>query len=381
MNSRKLIVLLAALVVLVALAVAVSVSQRPGTGSGQLLLPDLKARLNDIDKVAVRTAGNKTIATLARQKDGWVLTERNGYPADVGKIRKDLIALAEAKIVEEKTSNPELYSRLKVEDIAKDSAGGVQLDMGAGDKVTSVIIGNTGVGGGERAYARRVGESTSWLVTGNFEVPREAAEWLDRGLTSIAPKRVHAVTITHPDGPAVRLDKGSPDTADFAVLDVPAGRALAFPQVGNAIGAGLADLTLEGVEPAAGFAPGDAKPVVARFETFDGLVVEVSTYKLPAGLRIRFNASADQALAERFAPKPAEPKDEKKTAEKPPVPEPEKRKSFDEVKTEADQLNARLGNWVYSLADFKAEQLTKKLDELLQPLPPKVPPAKGQPKA
>ena len=90
-------------------------------------------------------------------------------------------------------------------------------------------------------------------------------------------------------------------------------------------------------------------------------------------MRIRFNASADQALAERFAPKPAEPKDEKKTAETPPVPEPEKRKSFDEVKAEADQLNARLGNWVYALPDFKAEQLTKKLEDLLQPLTPKTP--------
>ncbi len=375
MNSRRLVMLLGALLVLAALAVAVSMSQRPPDDSGQLLLPDLKAHLNDVDKVVVRTGGNKTIATLARQKDGWALVERGSYPADVGKIRKDLIALAEAKILEQKTSNPELYGKLGVEDVAKETAAGVELDIGRGDKVTSVIVGNTGVGGGERAYVRRAGEPASWLVSGSFEVPRETAGWLDRGLTNVAANRVHAVTITHPDGTAVRLEKAAPDATDFTVLDVPAGRALSFPGVGNQIGAALSDLTLDTVDPASGFAPGDVKPIVARIQTFDGLVVEVSTYRLPSGARVRFDASADQSLADRFAPKPVggaqAPKDEKA----PPAPEPEagKRKSFEEVKAEAGELDARLGNWVYSLPDFKGEQLTRKMDDLLQPLPAKTP--------
>lgn len=380
MNSRRLVMLIAALAVLVALAVAVSVSQRKG-GEAGMLLPDLKARLNDIDKIVVRTAGDKTIATLARQQGGWVLVERDSYPADVGRIRKDLIALAEAKMLEEKTSNPELYNKLGVDDIAKETAGGVQLDLAAGDKVTSVIVGNTGVGGGERAYARRAGEPTSWLVTGNFEVPREAAEWLDKGLTNIAAKRVQAVTITHAAGPALRLEKASADATDFTVLDVPANRALSFPGVGNAIGAALSELNLETVEPASAFAPGNVKAVVARFENFDGLIVEASTYQLPAGGRVRFSASADPALAARFAPKPAEPKpadekDGKAADQAPPAPDAEKPKSFDEVKAEAAEINARLGNWVYSLPDFKGEQLTKKLDDLLQPLPAKGAPPK-----
>jgi hypothetical protein len=366
MNSRTLIALLVALVVLAALAVAVSVSQRPESGSGQLLLPDLKARLNDIDKIVVRAGGNKTVATLQRQQDRWVLTERADYAADVGKIRKNLIALAEARILEEKTSNPELYNRLRVEDMDKEAAGGVQLDLSAGDKTASVIIGNTGVGGGERAYARRAGEPTSWLVSGAFETPREAAEWLDRGLTDIAPARVHAVTISRPDGTAaVRVQKAAPDAPDFTVLDVPKGRELAFPGVGNAIGAGLADLTLDSVEPADGFAPGNVKPTVARFETFDGLLVEASTWNLPAGLRVRFRASADQALADRFAPKPEPQQEKEKPAGTSAVPA--TRKAFDEVKAEADQLNTRLGNWVYALPEFKVEQLTKQIEDLLQP--------------
>jgi hypothetical protein len=173
MNSRTLIALLASLAVLVALAIAVSVSQNPAATSGGAFLPDLKGQLNDISRIVVRGGGNKAIATLERRKDGWVVTERNAYPADVGRIRKNLIALADATLIEEKTSNPEMYSRLKVEDITTDSAGGVGLEITAGEKTTSIIIGTTGVGGGERAYARRAGEPASWLVSGarHFAVP------------------------------------------------------------------------------------------------------------------------------------------------------------------------------------------------------------------
>jgi hypothetical protein len=370
--------LLAALGVLVALAVAVSISQRAETGSGQFLLPDLKAGLNDIDKITVTTAGNKTVATLARQKDGWVLTERDGYAADIGKVRKGLIALAEARILEEKTSNPALYDKLGVQDIAKEGAAGVQLDLAAGEKVTSVIIGNTGIGGGERAYARRTGEPTSWLISGSFELPRDTAEWLDRRLTNIAPKRIRRVTISHPDGPVVRLEKSSPDVPDFAVLNVPAGRTLAFPGVGNAVGAGLSDLTFDNVEPAAGFTPGYVQPTVARFETFDGLVIEITVYQPPSGLRVRLNASADQSLAQPPAPVPGQTagrKDEAKAEQPPAIPE--SQKPFEEVKAEAEQLNARLGDWLYTLPDFKLEQLTKRLEDLLQPPAAKSPAKKG----
>jgi hypothetical protein len=375
-NSRRLVLLLVALGILVALAVAVSVSQRAGTDNGQVLLPDLKAQLNAIDKIIVRSGGNKTVATLARQKDGWVLNEQHGYAADVGKVRKNLIALAEAKILEEKTSNPELYGKLGVDDIAKETAGGVQLDLAAGDKVVAVIIGNTGVGGGERAYARRAGEPASWLINGSFELPRETIEWLDRTIINIPPKRIQAVTIIHPEGPAVRLEKASADAADFTVLNVPKGRSIAFPGVGNAIGAGLSDLTLETVEPAAGFTPGYVAPTVTRFETFDGLVVEATIYQPPSGLRVGFKASADQALAERFTAKPAAavPAGEKPDENAPktaPVAWPEKPKTFDEVKAEAAELNARLGPWLYTLPDFKLDQLLKKPEELLQPLPAK----------
>jgi len=386
MKSRTLLALVAAIVVLVALAFAVSVSQRPDESGGGLLLPGLKAQINDVGRIVVRGGGDKTIATLKRDEDGWVVSERYDYPADVGRIRKNLIALSEARKLEEKTANPELYDRLKVEDIEKPNAGGVRLDLDAGGKATSVIIGETGVGGGDRAYARRPGEEKSWLVSGAFELSPETGDWLDRHVTDIAASRVHTVTIIRPNGPTLTVEKATAEGTDFTVQGVPAGRDLAFPGVGNAIGAALAGLSFDSVEPLAGFSPGDAKPVVARFETFDGLVVEASTWRLPGGARVRFSAKADEALAQRLAPPapasgPTSGTETKPTnasgAEAKPATaaaraEPQ-RKSFAEVGTEAAQLQARLASWVYTLPEYKVEQLTKKPEDLLQPKTKKKP--------
>jgi hypothetical protein len=364
MRSRTLIALLAALAVLVALAIAVSVSQRAATGAGAALFPGLKDQLNDVDSVVVRAAGNKTVATLERGKDGWTVKERNGYPADIGRIRKNLIALAEATIVEEKTSNPELYNRLRVEDIEKDSAAGLRLDVGVGGKTAaSAIVGTTAVAGSDTAYLRRAGEPTSWLVKGAFELPRETGGWLDKSIVNIPASRIAAVAITHPDGKTLRIDKARASEADFKVSDVPPGRSLSFPGAANAIGAALTDLNLDNAEPAAGFDPGAARPTVARFETFDGLVVEVSTWQLPAGARLRVTARADEALAARFAP-PAGTPEPKPAADAVAA---EERKDLAAVKAEAAQLDARVNGWVYTVPSFKAEQLARKLDDLLAP--------------
>jgi hypothetical protein len=167
----------------------------------------------------------------------------------------------------------------------------------------------------------------------------------------------------------LRLVKPTAEATDFTVEGVPAGRELAFPAAGNPVGAALADLQLDGVEPAAGFDPGDVKPTVARFETFDGLVVEVSTYKLASGTRMRFAASADQALAERFAPPGSADEAAKADAAQPSgeAPAPPSRKPFAEVKAEAGEMAGRLGNWVYAIAEYRTEQLTRRLEDLLQP--------------
>ena len=59
--------------------------------------------------MTITGAGAQPVATLLRSDAIWSVVERDGYPADVEKVRHTLIGLAEARIVEAKTANPEFY--------------------------------------------------------------------------------------------------------------------------------------------------------------------------------------------------------------------------------------------------------------------------------
>ena len=153
MSRRNLTLLLAGLVVLAVLTLLA----RPGSRRDideQLLFPDLKAQLNDVSEILVRGPGNQLVATLRRSDKHWMVAERN-YPADLGMIRANLLALAEARIVEEKTSTPDLYERLGVQDIALETARGVQLEISGTRTPIRLIIGEAAGGSSARRSPRR----------------------------------------------------------------------------------------------------------------------------------------------------------------------------------------------------------------------------------
>ena len=60
--------------------------------------------------------------SLHKAADNGRWPQRGDYPADVAKLRKLLLALGDAKIVEEKTSSPANYPIIGVEDPTKPGA-------------------------------------------------------------------------------------------------------------------------------------------------------------------------------------------------------------------------------------------------------------------
>jgi hypothetical protein len=335
-NRRTLVGLLAALAILAVVAAVVLRGERPAGRDQDLLLPGLKNQLNSVQRIVVTGPGNAPIAILERGADTWTVLERNNYPADVGRIRRNLLALAEARIIEEKTSDPAYYDRLGVQDLSSPEAGGMQLTLDGGTEPVSVIIGLPPPGTSDQTYVRRAAEPNSWLIAGQFDLGKTGGEWLDRSLTDIPAERIQSVTISHPGLETVRISRlpagGKEGSMEFLVADVPAGRELSYPGVGNGVASALADLQLEDVQAREALGANPGKPVVARFVTTDGLTVETSAWRLADGTRFTFLASGEGPAGK-----------------------------------EAAALNARLGGWVYTLPSYKAEQLTRRLQELLAP--------------
>jgi len=75
----------------------------------------------------VRKGAAAPAVTLRKSGERWTVAERADYPADTSKLRKLLQSLRDAKIVEEKTSDPALFAGIGVEDPAAAGATGAEV--------------------------------------------------------------------------------------------------------------------------------------------------------------------------------------------------------------------------------------------------------------
>ena len=346
MNLRRLTILVLTAVVLGLLALFLS-RPEPGAGQGELLLPGLADQLNHIDRLVVTGAGNEPLAILLKGAERWVAENADRYPANVGRIRRNLIELAEARIIETKTAKPEFYDRLGVQDISDESASGIRMDISGGDYSIGVIIGQTSLRGGELAYVRLADSAQSYLVSAKLTPGRRKADWLERSLFDIPSRDMRSVRIEHPDGEIVRISKPSPDATDFTVHDIPDGRELTFPGAANGIGSALAGLELDDVVAATNFDPGSVPPVLTHFETFDGLAIDAKGWRVGDHYMFAFTVAAPQTEAESNANGKDSATD---------TPDPAER---------AKALNTKVDGWIYRLPSYKADEFIKRMSDLL----------------
>ena len=370
MNQKTLIGLAVAALLGFVIAIAVGHLNKPRTdvagGAAETsLVPSLRDRVNDVDRIVVTGAGAKPVATLTRGANGWSIAEKNGFAVDTGKLRELLLKLADAKLVEQKTSNKDKYAALGVEDVASADAKGVEVELGGLAQPVKLVIGNANAHGG--TFVRRAGEAESWLVSGTINVDRKVENWLRKDVVDVAANHVASVTITRPDGKVVRIAKDSEADANFKLADVPKGREATSEFTINGIAGTLAGLRFDDVVSAKDAAPPE-KPLDARFATFDGLVVDIVAWEKDGKNYAQLTASEDkEAAARHAAAEQAKPKadgedaansaDAKSTGDK-----------VAAVDKEAADLNQRAKGWTFVLPAYKYANLNKSNDDLLKPL-------------
>jgi hypothetical protein len=358
MTQRTIIILAAVLALLV---LVILVSQRSDTGSGAapgLLVPGLSDRLDDVDSVMVSKAGGEVVATLRRSESGWVVAERNDFPANVTRLRAGLVALAEARRIEQKTANPDFYDRLGVSAIENADASGILVSLGGLAEPVQVIIGDAA--GSDYRYVRLNSDATSWLIDRDPELPRATGEWLVTDLLDVNGDRVQSITVQHPDGARVKVSKADADQPDFTVEAIPSGRELLYAGVANAMGDVLEELQLEDVESAQS-GSGDSN-IVTEFRTFDGLVITATAVEREDSTWVSFAADFDPAQAEAFTrPPEAEDGDDAASDGEAALPTVDQ-----DMASQAGQLNERLAGWRFKIPRFKFEQMTRSMADLLQ---------------
>ncbi|EKE70173.1 DUF4340 domain-containing protein [Oceanibaculum indicum] len=304
-----------------------------GSVSAEPVFPNLTDRLNEV--AAIQLEDRRDSVTLVRAGEGWVVENAHNYPARGEAVRALLLALADMRIVEAKTERPEMFARLEVEPLDAEEARSRRVTVldGAGKVLAELIVGKKRFGQGgqpDAHYVRRPDGGQAFLAESRLDPRTEAIDWLDRRIADVSRGRVKQVVIDHPEGGSLTVAKDSREGNEFRIVDLPEGMKVENQFTVNATAGTLDKLVFDAVMPAEGIALQEA---VTRYTTFDGLAVTIGFAERDGKLWTRYTAAALPDAA-------------------------------DEVKAEAAEINARAEGWAYRLADFKNEQLRRKLEDL-----------------
>lgn len=380
MSPKSFAVLAGATALSLALAAyAVAGRDLPATAAAQAepMFAGLLDRLNEIETVRV-TAGPEKL-TLKRVAEGrWVIEERGGYPVEAGKVRELALGVANLRLVESKTAQPDRLPRLELEDPAKADAKSRQVELlGKGSEVlASAVVGKAkyGLYGGGRSgmYVRRGGEEQAWLASGEFRVPANAPELIEREILDIPEAEVARATLGA-GGPApLVVAKADPKAETYALEGAPVlppGKRVDADKLAR-VADSLSRLSLQDVRPLAQAPlPVDAPKVL--FETWDGLKVEARVAKTGEGDKAEHWVALAVAEGAPLRPPEAAPTaDASGTAAAPaPAAEPAKKP----LPERAAELRRKVDGWAFKVPEYLGTRLAWGVADLLADVEPAEP--------
>ncbi len=336
MQRPGLIMLIFVTAIMVTAAAAALATGSTGGSSGgadQPALPGLAPRLGDVASVEIRRTGLDL--TFVSDGDSWLTAQKGNYPADAGKVRRVVLALADLTLVEPKTREPGLYPRLEVEDPAKGKSTLVTIKDKSGADLARLIVGKHSYDrlgeGDDGMYVRKPDNSQSWLARGSLDLADDMPNWLARQIVDIPDSRVAKVVLSQPDGATLTLTRAKPD-AKFALENLPKGAKYKSDTVLGEPAMALETLELDDVRPAVKLPIPDKGVTAASYTTFDGLSLNVKLFQ--------HGNQNWVALAATGAGKAA---------------------------AEAKNLDHRMSHWVYEIPAYKAKMLETKLADLIEP--------------
>lgn len=352
----------------------------------QLLLPDLKDRVNDAARVAIKGYDGEVV--LERVKDKWGISGRGQYPANFVAIKTLLVGLAQAEMIEYKTDNPDLYFKLGLAGIAVEGSSSREIEVQdeAGDPLAFLIVGDQQRLGGGRAlpayYARLPEEPRSLLVQGELRASVEVRDWLEEMILNIASDRIREIKIwnTYEN---VHIFRDSEEETDFQLAEIPEGMKLKAQLTLNRMGTILEEFRIDDVVAGDEFEFSEEGTAKTEIRTFDGLLIRGRAEQREEKAHVAFAFSATEpfsaggdggdeeagkAEGEGAAAAKAseEAKDEASEAAAKAADPSAPAEVSSEVLREIEDLNRRLGPWVFVAPYFKYDMLARRIGPLVE---------------
>lgn len=343
-RTQRLGIAAAAVGLLVALAALFAHQRAPSSGSAATgpWLAGLKEALGEVRRVDLASSTSR--ASLRREGDSWGVAERQGYPVDRERLGDLLKALAAARVLEQKTSKPEFFGRLGLEDIDKPGSSAVLVEIWRDDSGPAwrVIVGNAAEGRSGR-YLRLADANETWLVDSSPQAFADPADWIDRRVLGLGFERVAGVTRSLADGSGFEASRPDPAAPSLSVASLPEGTRPRYDSVFDAAARAVLTAEAEDVRKAGDDLFAGSALARNRIRFFDGLTLDVDAVKASDGnwIRVRASGVAPAAAAEQGS-------------EKPPLQDPA---------AEAAAIEARLTGWAFKVSDYIYGELAKRLEE------------------
>ncbi len=276
MQRKSLGVLLLAVLVLGGLFAWL---QRGGEGARQgarpPLLPALQGRVEQVRALEIRH-GELPEIRIERRDGRWLVPAKAGYPAAAGEVNRLLHALAEAHKVEAKTANPANHARLGLAEQGEGAATRLTLE-GLTAQPLNLLIGQPSQQGGQ--LVRLAGDDQVWVIDQSLQLVDNELAWLDRRIARIPFASVRALEVRQADGAQLDLWRDTPEQANLAVRQLPAGRSLAYPAAADGMASLFAVLDFADAAPLAlvGF---EGRPELEfSLHTFNGALLRGAFYQ------------------------------------------------------------------------------------------------------
>jgi hypothetical protein len=237
--------------------------------TGAALFPTLAAQANSATEMTVFKGSSTPSLTVHKQNEQWTVAERANYPADISKLRGLLQSLSDAKIIEEKTSNPASYPVIGVEDPLKPEAGGAEVSISVADGKHAVIVGKSSP---EGSYVRRAGEEKSYSVAPAISVDAEPRFWIDTKLLDLKTAEIQKVDMKFSGAPAYLIHRAATPPAAAPVAATPPVPATPPAPPPPSPPSPPADFILDGVP--AGRKAGDAQTLAPSPTTYGNLTID-----------------------------------------------------------------------------------------------------------
>lgn len=356
MRAKTLIVLAVAAVFAGGAAIYVNTAKETAPVdrmAGELVFANLAPRAASIASVRIERDG--AAFSLTREGDTWIMPDRDGYPVEPDQARRFLLELGALRVLESRTANPALHAELDLDGAAKDQkATRVQLLDAQGTAIADLLVGRARFGrqgtAGDGTFVRRTGENQVFLARGRFAPERDAAKWLDRRVANVERERVARIELVAIDGEILSAGKASPGDNDVELAGVPEDRKIKSSFDVNLLASAFEGLDLDDVRKADGL-DFDAARERAEYRTFDGLVLRVD-FVQERDLRWARVTASFEAPAVPVDPG-AHPNARLQTAEA--------------AAKQAEEIAARARGWAFRFPDFKIEQMTRRVADLVEP--------------